>query len=74
MAAIFANTIRGLNICPHLFHGRFFFSDLTQQITLLTLSLLFFLAGILVTALKCNRFFLWVKWPGPKAVENNRSL
>lgn len=36
----------------------------------------FFLAGILVTALKCNRFFLWkrVKWPSPKEVENKRSL
>lgn len=59
---------------PVYFTEVFLFTALTQQITPLTLPLLFFLAGLLVTALECNRSFLWVKQPSPKAVENNRSL
>lgn len=51
MAAIFANNIHSLNIFPHLFHRSIiiiFLTDLTQQITLLTLSLLFLLLAFLL--------------------------
>jgi len=75
MAAIFANPIRGLNICPRLFHGSILLFKLhTADHSINSLSAFFFLAGIAVTALKRNRLSLWVKRPGLKAVENDRNF